>query len=88
MATHILFLYSCNLSKIYIKPQLFEGYLFRSGVVIYLKFTSNHNNYESLKKFFVVVIYLKFTSNHNLHRILKRNGVVVIYLKFTSNHNG
>ncbi len=34
-------------------------------VVIYLKFTSNHNDITDRIFTVAVVIYLKFTSNHN-----------------------
>ena len=34
-------------------------------VVIYLKFTSNHNTKHFDMIYIIVVIYLKFTSNHN-----------------------
>ncbi len=36
-----------------------------SHVVIYLKFTSNHNLADNAVAGIAVVIYLKFTSNHN-----------------------
>ncbi len=36
------------------------------SVVIYLKFTSNHNRSFWLIEIAHVVIYLKFTSNHNI----------------------
>ncbi len=58
-----------------------------SHVVIYLKFTSNHNLADNAVAGIAVVIYLKFTSNHNFDEKIDFWYVVVIYLKFTSNHN-
>ncbi len=58
-----------------------------SHVVIYLKFTSNHNLADNAVAGIAVVIYLKFTSNHNLFYSRSCRWRVVIYLKFTSNHN-
>ncbi len=56
-------------------------------VVIYLKFTSNHNTSILNSMVLAVVIYLKFTSNHNIEARVIAWLAVVIYLKFTSNHN-
>ncbi len=45
-------------------------------VVIYLKFTSNHNlSRENVVKV-IVVIYLKFTSNHNVHDDTELSGLL------------
>ena len=48
-------------------------------VVIYLKFTSNHNCPATITIPAVVVIYLKFTSNHNMPRTAPEKVVVVIH---------
>ncbi len=61
----------CNLFKIYIKPQLRYSLRIFRMVVIYLKFTSNHNTIGLPLNSLFVVIYLKFTSNHNFGPVLR-----------------
>ena len=84
---NMTWIYSCQISLFYIKPQLQKFHFGYFLVVKYLFSTSNHNVIGVDAAYGAVVKYLFSTSNHNVVHGHGYGQYVVKYLFSTSNHN-